>query len=210
MFTSSSDLCLGASFNQAVRLQDGLHLRLRWIRPADADIVRDGFTRLSMESRLMRFFAPLHILSDEAIRYLTEVDGTDHAALVAVSPPGSVPGAHDRGYGVARFIRSTSDPMLAEVAVTVTDDAQGRGLGRRLVETLAVAARERGVETFEMSVLRGNVRVRNFLRRVQAEVRRQEDDVLEYRVATAAIAPPLPLLPSQGATAGSMRCPLSH
>jgi ribosomal protein S18 acetylase RimI-like enzyme len=190
MIQSSDGLCLGASFDRAVRLEDGNDVRLRFIRPADADILRDGFTRLSMESRLMRFFAPLHTLSDEAVRYLTEVDGTNHAAIVAISPAGANAGAHERGYGVARFIRSASDPSRAEMAVAVTDDAQGRGLGRRLVQMLAVAARERGIETFEMSVLWSNMRVRNYLRRLQAEHLRRDGDVLEYSLPTAAVVPP--------------------
>jgi ribosomal protein S18 acetylase RimI-like enzyme len=188
MRTSSSALCLGASFEQAVRLEGGRNVRLRWIRPADADVLLEGFTRLSMESRLMRFFAPLHTLSDETLRYLTEVDGINHAALLAVSPSGEGPGARDRGYGVARFIRSESDPRSAEMAVTVADDTQGRGLGRRLVATLAVAAQERGIEKFQMSVLGSNWRAHELLRRIHAEYGRRDGTVQEYSVGTAALA----------------------
>lgn len=129
MRTTSSGLCLGASFEQAARLKDGRDVQLRWIRPADADLLREGFTRLSMESRVMRFFAPLHALSDEMIGYLTKVDGIDHAAVLAVSPWTKGPGARDEGYGVARFVRSKSEPHSADLAVTVPDDTQGRGLG---------------------------------------------------------------------------------
>jgi ribosomal protein S18 acetylase RimI-like enzyme len=187
MITSFSDLCLGASFEHAERLKDGRSVRVRWIRPTDGDLLREGFTRLSTESRLMRFFAPLHALSDDMIRYLTEVDGMNHAALIAVSPSGESPVAHTKSYGVARYIRSASDPRRAEVAVTVTDDTQGRGLGRRLVETLAVAARERGIETFDMLVLGNNWRIYKILRRIHAEYRRRDGDVVEYAVATAAL-----------------------
>lgn len=187
MRTTSSSFCLGASFEQAARLEDGREVQLRWIRPADADLLREGFTRLSMESRVMRFFAPLHALSDEMVDYLTKVDGIDHAALLAVSPWTKGRGARDVGCGVARFVRSKSEPRSAELAVTVLDETQGRGLGRRLVETLAFAARERGIETFEMSVLPGNSRVREFLRRLHAEFRGRDGDVLQYNVATAAI-----------------------
>src|SRR5262249_33595262 len=105
-----------------------------------------------------------------------------------VSPAGEGPGAGEKGYGIARFIRSASDPRSAEVAVTVTDDAQGRGLGRRLVETLAQAARERGIDTFEMRVLGNNRRVHESLRSLHAEFRRRDGEVQEYTVGTAAIA----------------------
>jgi GNAT superfamily N-acetyltransferase len=188
MMTTSSGPCLGASFEQAVRLEDGRGVRLRWIRRGDGDLLREGFTRLSMESRVLRFFAPLHTLSDERVRYLTNVDGIDHAALIAVSPSDKDRGAREKGYGVARFVRSARDPRSAEVAVVVTDDTQGRGLGRRLIETLAAAARERGIDTFDMSVLGRNWRVREFLRRRLAEYRRRDGEVLEYRLGTAVIA----------------------
>src|SRR5512140_526068 len=97
-------------------------LRIRPIRPSDAALLRDGFTRLSPESRRARFFAPLRELSDELVRRMTDVDGRDHAALVATSRDG------ERGFGVARYVRSKDDPSRAEIAVTVVDDVQGRGL----------------------------------------------------------------------------------
>jgi GNAT superfamily N-acetyltransferase len=187
MMTSSSGLRLGASFEQAVRLEDDRRVRLRWIRRTDADLLRQGFARLSLDSRVLRFFAPLHTLGDDTIRYFTEIDGYNHAAIIAVFPSGNGPAAREEGYGVARFVRSASNPRCAELAVTVIDDAQGRGLGRRLVATLAAAALERDVDTFEMSVLGRNWRVREFLRRRHAEFRRRDGEVLEYTLGTAAI-----------------------
>jgi acetyltransferase len=73
------------------------------------------------------------------------------------------------------------------VAVTVADEVQGRGLGRRLVRTLALGARERGIDTFQMSVLGSNWRARELLRRIHAEYRRRDGTVQEYSVGTAAI-----------------------
>jgi GNAT superfamily N-acetyltransferase len=188
MTNGAASLHLDASFERWVCLDDGRRVRLRWIRPADAGVLRDGFERLSMQSRRMRFFAPLHALSDEVVRYFTEVDGMDHAAIIAVSMPEGE-GVNVRGFGVARFIRSAEDPSRAEAALTVTDDAQGRGLGRRLLETLAVAALERGVTTFEMSVLWSNSRLHGFLRRAGAKRRRIDGEVVEYAIETASLAP---------------------
>lgn len=168
-------------------LDDGRRVRLRWIRPTDAELLRDGFARLSMASRLTRFFAPLHVLSDGAVRYLTQVDGINHAAIVALSVPGDR--ANDeRALGVARFVRLAEDAKKAEVAVTVADDAQGRGLGRRLLATLAVAAQERGVETFAMYVLWSSARPRRLLLTLGAERRGRDGDVVEYAIATSAVA----------------------
>lgn len=176
---------LDASFEQFVTLADGRELRVRWIRPADAALIREGFTRLSLESRFMRFFRPLRELPDNVLRYLTEVDGVNHAAIIATSgPDGAING--ERGFGVARFVRSVKDPTSAELAITVTDDAQGLGLGRALLRALARAARERSVETFEMSVLSRNARVRRLLHRAGARRRGGDWEVSEYLLETSA------------------------
>jgi GNAT superfamily N-acetyltransferase len=137
----------------------------------------------------MRFFAPLHTLSEDAARYLSHVDGVDHVALIAVSGSGKGPAAGpERAFGVARYIRSAADPRSAELAVTVTDDAQGYGLGHCLLETLAVAARERGVQIFQASVLYGNLRVHALLQRFGAVHRRRDGEVQEYTVEAVAFA----------------------
>jgi len=115
-------------------LLDGSTVRVRPIRPGDKQRLLEGFERLSPESRYRRFLSPVPRLSDRALRYLTEVDHHDHEALIGI--------AHDcSGVGVARFVRSEEDPELAEAAVTVVDDWQGRGLGTALLVLLAERAR---------------------------------------------------------------------
>lgn len=187
MASSTAVLSMGASFEERARLEDGGRVLLRWIRPADTSLLRDGFARLSENSRVLRFFVPLHNLSDDVVRYLTDVDGINHAALVAVSPRDDRAGVPERGFGVARFIRSEKNPKHAELAVTVTDDAQGRGLGRLLVNRLAIAARERGVETFEMSVMGMNRSVVAWLLRLGAEPRGRDGAYVEYVIPTTSI-----------------------
>jgi ribosomal protein S18 acetylase RimI-like enzyme len=99
-----------------------------------------------------------------------------------------VAGSSERGFGVARFIRDQNDDKSVELAVTVTDDVQGHGLGHQLVWTLAAAARERCIETFTMSVLSSNARVRSLLRRIGAESRGRDGDVVEYAVPISLIS----------------------
>ena len=70
------------------------------------------------------------------------------------------------GVGVARFIRSTTDPTAAEAAVAVVDNWQGRGLGTALLKALAARGREEGVERFTASVLAGNSPMLELVRRL--------------------------------------------
>jgi GNAT superfamily N-acetyltransferase len=127
---------------------------IRPIRPDDRQELLDGFRRLSPTSRYQRFFSELNALSDEQLDYLTIVDGVNHVALVAVCP---APGLElEHGLGVARFVRLKDEPDVAEVAITVADEAQHKGIGSALLAALIAAARERGVHRFRMQVLAMN------------------------------------------------------
>ena len=110
-----------------VVLRDGSAVLIRQVRGTDAPLLADGFARLSARSRRMRFLTSKTTLSAAELRYFTEVDHHDHEALGALSP------ADGRGVGIARFIRDPGDPRAAEIAVTIADDWQGRGLGAELL-----------------------------------------------------------------------------
>ena len=69
------------------------------------------------------------------------------------------------GLAVVRFVRLAGDPARADVAVTVTDRWQGRGLARAMLRLLAERAHEEGVRVFTASTLRENRRALRLLRR---------------------------------------------
>ncbi|MGE5407233.1 MAG: N-acetyltransferase family protein, partial [Syntrophothermus sp.] len=162
---------------RAVALRSGDRVLIRPIRQQDKALLLDGFRRLTPRSRYRRFFSPMKELGAREVRYLTEVDHRVHEALVATDPSGG------EGLGVARFIRSDSDPRSAEVAVAVVDTWQGRGLGTALLEALAARAREEGVERFTASVLADNSPMLELLRGLgDTEVLDREGGVLELRI----------------------------
>jgi GNAT superfamily N-acetyltransferase len=113
---------------------------------------------------------------------LTEVDGCNHVALVATAPD---PTGQPHGLGVARFIRSATDPSRAEPAITVSDAHQGRGVGALLARALGRAARDRGVTHFRGPILTDNVQVRRLLEGFGAELRKDRDDDLVFEIALA-------------------------
>ena len=170
----------GSEFSEEHTLGDGTRVRLRYILPEDGDELRRGFERLSPESRYRRFLGGVGHLSDEHIRYLTNVDGHDHVAIVATRLR---PDATEEGLGVARFIRVAGEPTVAEAAITVVDDAQHKGLGLLLGVALAAAARDRGIAHFRGEILANNDAVRQLLREVGAELHAAEDDRIVFDVA---------------------------
>ncbi len=161
-------------------LRDGTPVVLRHIRPDDAAELRRAFERLSPESRYRRFFGGVAQLTDASLRYLTEVDGRDHVAMVATTDDPDL--ESQTGLGVARFVRLQGEPSVAEAAVTVADDFQRKGLGRLLATTLAQAARERGVHTFRSDVLADNAPMRAIMSEIGALERETDAGVVTYDV----------------------------
>jgi RimJ/RimL family protein N-acetyltransferase len=144
------------------RLPDGAAVLIRPIRADDKRMLTDGLRRLSDESVHRRFLTPKRSFSRAELRYLTEVDGRDHVALVAEHPSGPV----RRLIAVARFVRLAEDPHAAEVAITVADDWQGRGLGSRLSEQLAAEARCLGIRRFTATMAADNVPAHRLMARL--------------------------------------------
>ncbi len=125
---------------------------IRPIRPDDKGMLADGLRRLSPESAQRRFLTPKRTFSRAELRYLTEVDGRDHVALVAEYPCYPV----RRLIAVGRFVVDRANPDAAEIAVTVADEWQGRGLGSLLGKHLAHLARNRDVKRFTATMASDN------------------------------------------------------
>ncbi len=125
----------------------GLHYRLRPIRPDDAPRLVAFHRQLSPHSVYMRFFTFHPTLSDAEVARFTNVDYVDRLALVVTLGDGLV--------AVGRFDRGPEETE-AEVAFVVADELQHHGIGTLLLDELARAARERGVETFRAETLAEN------------------------------------------------------
>jgi RimJ/RimL family protein N-acetyltransferase len=142
-----------------IELPNGTAIAVRQIEPADKPLLREAFERLGEESRRRRFMGPAEELSDEDLIYLTEVDHRRHEALAALDPEtGAI-------LGVARWFRRPGEREMAELAVAVVDDRQGRGIGSALVAALNDRAREEGILRYHAIVSTDNVQVIEALRR---------------------------------------------
>jgi GNAT superfamily N-acetyltransferase len=135
----------------SVQLADGTILEVRAIQPSDKARLAAGLTKLSETSVQRRFLGPKPKLTGGELRYLTEVDGHDHFAIVAVAPQwnGDIVAS-------ARWVRLAGDPQAAEAAVVVCDDLQGKGLGKILARMLADAARAHGITRIHATMLSAN------------------------------------------------------
>ena len=158
-------------------------LLFRHITPDDKGRLAEGLARLSPESRRRRFLMPKPRFSSSELRYLTEIDGFDHVAIVAVSAEDP-----DVFYGVARFVRLREDPETAEAAIVVGDALQGQGLGRELGRRLADEARERGVRRFTATLLSENVAAQRLFASISSRLEQRTASGLRELVGELAAA----------------------
>lgn len=153
-----------------VLLRDGRPCHMRPIRPDDAEALVEFHRSLSAETVYFRFFAPYPELSERDVERFTNVDYQDRLALVATQHGGFI--------GVGRYDRV--DQHSAEIAFTIRDDHQGRGLGSVLLEHLAAAAREAGIDRFVAEVLPNNQRmIGTFVEAGYRVKQKFEDGVIE-------------------------------
>ena len=129
-----------------VILRDGSTLRLRPPAAEDAEALLEFFSSLSEHSRYLRFHG-FPLLGPKLVEPVLDPDWQERGALL---------GSHDgRIVALANWVR-LRDPSVAEVAFTVGDDYQGRGIGTRLLEQLAARAAEAGIEEFVAEVMYEN------------------------------------------------------
>jgi RimJ/RimL family protein N-acetyltransferase len=145
----------------AATLSNGTQVAIRPIRPDDGERLKAAYLALSPQSKYQRFLAPKPHLTETDTRYLVDVDGVDHVALVAtaIEDPGAI-------LGVARFVRLPEDPEAAEFAIVVGDPYQGQGLGGELLERLADEAVAHDIRRFRATMLAENIAVHRLVARL--------------------------------------------
>jgi RimJ/RimL family protein N-acetyltransferase len=139
-------------------LSDGTRVVIRPVEPDDRPRLAAAMAKLSRESVRRRFLAAKPSLSGTELRYLTEVDGADHLALVAVLADDP-----EQIAGVARCVRLAPGSDTAEFAIVVGDALQGHGLGTLLGRALAAAAARAGIRRFTATALADNVAIERLI-----------------------------------------------
>jgi RimJ/RimL family protein N-acetyltransferase len=167
-----------------VHLSDGTPILIRPIRADDKRFLSQGLRNMSELSVQRRFLSSKQKFSRSELRYLTEVDGRNHVALVAESPTQPL----RRLIGVARFVRLSEEPDSAEAAIVVADDWHGRGVGSKLAGALAARARGRGIRRFTATMASDNVAALRLMEKLTQELDRRHtgSGISELSAALAA------------------------
>jgi RimJ/RimL family protein N-acetyltransferase len=133
-------------------LRDGRSVDVRPLQRGDREGLAAAVRRLSDQTRYLRFATAKPRLTRRELDFLVDVDHHRHEAIVAIDP------TTRHGVAAVRYIQVPGEPHVAEIAATVTDDWQGRGLGSALLAQLAAHARREGYSAFRATVLASNRR----------------------------------------------------
>lgn len=153
------------------QLNDGTFAVARPIFPADGPSLQRGLERLSETSNAYRFLHYRGRFTEADLRYLTGCDFVDHiAAILAILDQ---EGQETDQVGVARCIRSKTDPELAEVAIVLVDEWQQLGGGRALIRYLAQLAWQAGIRRWQAFFFPDNLAIAPLLATVGTEVSRR-------------------------------------
>jgi GNAT superfamily N-acetyltransferase len=165
-----------------VTLNSGRQVAIRPIAPGDGPALSAAYDQLSDETKYRRFMAVKPHLSGTDLRYLTNIDGARHVALLATELD-----RPDQILGVARFVRLPEDPETAEFAIVVGDTYQRDGMGSALMGRLADAATSCGVKRLLGTMLADNVAAHKLTRRLAGELAHERHfgpiDELEVELA---------------------------
>jgi RimJ/RimL family protein N-acetyltransferase len=135
-----------------VTLNDHRVVDVRPLERRDRKGLAQAISRLSAQTRYLRFANAKPHMSARELDFLVDVGRPEHRALLAVDP------ATGQGVGVVRYVQLRAEPSVAEIAATVSDDWQGRGLGSAMVALLIEQARDDEFSALRASVLAANKR----------------------------------------------------
>ncbi|WP_417219024.1 GNAT family N-acetyltransferase [Arthrobacter sp.] len=165
-----------AHWEADVVLRDGTTAHLRPIGPSDAEELQRFHAGQSETSIYLRFFTFKSKLTARELARFTQVDHVNRVAMIVLRGQQII--------GIGRYDR-LDDPLEAEVAFNIADNTQGKGAGSILLEHLAAAARENGIERFSAEVLPENRKMLTVFAEAGYEVKRRFDDgvvMLEFPI----------------------------
>jgi RimJ/RimL family protein N-acetyltransferase len=180
-----------AGFPQrTTKLRDGTRVLLREAGPEDAPLVRLGFGQLSDRSRQFRFLRAMPRLSEDDLSFLAAAEGNEVIGALDLATEPASPVA------MARYVRLPGRPETAEVAITVIDSHQGRGLGTLLFGCLAWQAERAGLKGFVALVHVANRRMRSLLQDLGAVIEDDQESELLYLLPLHADPAQFPATPA--------------
>lgn len=160
-----------SSLIRHTHLPDGTSIKLRPIRPEDAELLKEFVHGMSAESKYFRFMQAIDELPPEMLVRFTQLDYSREMAIIAVTDREKT----TTQLGVARYTVNP-DGDSCEFALAVSDKHRGLGIGTQLMESLMAAARYHAVKVIEGDVLADNHRMLTLMQSLGFSITASGDD----------------------------------
>jgi len=159
------------------QLADGRVVLIRPVRADDESREREFLSRLSAETRQLRFMKYVGAISDRLVHFFTHIDYDRHMAFVCDAK--GAPGGDL--VGEARYL-ANPDGRSCEFGIVIADNWHGSGIAGLLMDALIRAAQARGLETMEGLVMHENREMLHFVKALGFEVEQIPEDPKTVRV----------------------------
>jgi GNAT superfamily N-acetyltransferase len=159
---------------------DGKPLTIRPISIQDMKLENDFIDHLSPETKHYRFFGGVNHVSDRVLKSFCDVDGQNSMAFVATEQVNG----EEQEIGVCRYVL-TEKPDIYELALTVADQWQHKGLGKLLMKQLIHYAKGHGVKWLYSVELSDNAFMRTLSKELgmQAKIDPEDTHQVIYSLA---------------------------
>lgn len=150
---------------------DGHSVIIRPISPEDAKLEEEFIDRLSPMTKYFRFLGGMKHIPEKLLKEFCNVDFDRTAAFIATTSEAG----EEREIGVVRYA-ANSHPDVREMAITIADEWQEKGLDTLLAEQLIGFAREQGISKLYSVDLASNSHMRSLADHLGMSANRDADD----------------------------------
>jgi acyl-CoA hydrolase/GNAT superfamily N-acetyltransferase len=159
-------------------VNDGTLLNFRPIHPTDEPRMRDLFYKLSEATIYYRFMGYQKRVSRQQIQDFVYIDHRNDVTIL-----GTMPEAHGEEIIAVGSYYLDQKTNLAEVAFTVSDSWQNKGIGTFLLNFLIRIARRNGIRGFTAEVLRDNKAMQAVINKSNCKIKSKfNGNVLSYEM----------------------------
>jgi len=131
--------------------KDGVKVFFRPIKPTDEAMMQELFYSLSEDSIYYRFFHRAQVMPHKKVQRFTTIDYQKDMAIVGLVEENG----REKIIAVGRYA-SEPESNMAEAALLIQDDWQGKGIGTWLLKYLIQIAKSRKIAGFKAQVMADN------------------------------------------------------
>jgi GNAT superfamily N-acetyltransferase len=150
---------------------DGKTITIRPINIQDMQLEHEFIDHLSAETKHYRFFGAINHISDKMLKAFCDVDGKNSMAFIATEQVND----EETEIGVCRYV-ITQNPDIHEMAVTIADKWQYKGLGKLLMNELIDYAKSHGVKSIYSVELADNSLMHMLSKELGMQAKMDPDD----------------------------------